>query len=108
MILFTRRKGRDFGFEITGTMGQRCKSERRRLFNYLDDNSSINQLLTPLEEGHEVEGRHHGKRLLPWCHRFTGSQNSGLLPKAHCFVNLSVLPTLGKTFRPVLQKNLTA
>jgi hypothetical protein len=32
----------------------------QRLFNYKDDNSLINQLLTPLEE-HEVEGRHHGK-----------------------------------------------
>jgi hypothetical protein len=46
----------------------------------------INQLLAPLEVGHEED----------------------TAAKAHSFVNLSVLPNLGKTFCQVRQKNSAA
>ncbi len=54
--------------------------------NFIDDNSLSNQLLAPLEEGHEVD----------------------TATKANSFVNLSVLPTLGRTYRPVMRKNSAA
>ncbi len=52
------------------------------LLNYIDANAQINQLRAP-----PFEGRHRSKP---------------------SFVNLSVLPTLGRNFQPAQQKNSTA
>jgi hypothetical protein len=52
--------------------------------NYIDGNAlSKIQLFAQLEEGHEVD----------------------TAIKANSFVNLSVLPTLGRTYRSVMRKN---
>jgi hypothetical protein len=36
-------------------IGREAEHVGQRLFNYIDDNAQINQLLTPLEVGHEVD-----------------------------------------------------
>jgi hypothetical protein len=53
--------------------------------NFIDDNLLSSQLFAQLE-GHEVDNA----------------------AKANSFVNLSVLPTLGRTYRPVRRKNSAA
>jgi hypothetical protein len=55
----------------------------RDYFNYIDGNELNNHSLAPLEEGHEVN----------------------TAATAHSSVDLSVLQTLGRTFRPFQQKN---
>jgi hypothetical protein len=58
----------------------------QRLFNYIDDNASINPLPAPFVQNHEVN----------------------TMEKGPSFVDFSVLTTTGRTFWPVWQKNLAA
>jgi hypothetical protein len=60
-------------------------TEDQRLFNCIDDNALINQLLAPLEVGQEVD----------------------TAAKAHSFGNLLVLPALGRNFLSVHRKHFT-